>query len=409
MRHYSAKKILELPRLSHLLYDDQYNFTPEKLISDLGLYEGVLIDTEEIECYYEDEPSHFVLDSKIDVKHSTTLTTAYVSEDVKALHRFLLFKNNVMLPCAECKQNQPFSPSVAFNPQLQSFIIEKDNDGIEKATTLFSSVSQKRISNRTITKNNLFDSTNIFYRLGEDKMSIYGNTTVFREEMDTREGALSCVDEISQYFSELRRDFVCSLDNSHHITAYYIIHKATDVCKDKRESVEYGKLKYCLVLEKVGQEPSMADLQMFDIEKYKKVLSSDSFRDFSMALGLHSSGVGCGSLLYLRRIYETLIKNAQDKCSSMQEWDEEEYNKRRFNEKIEYLESLGEKIIPDDLSDVKDKIYGWLSKGVHELSEQDSKELFPYLKYAIELVLDEQIAQKEKEAKLNELKRKLNK
>lgn len=81
---------------------------------------------------------------------------------------------------------------------------------------------------------------------------------------------------------------------------------------------------------------------------------------FLILLGLHASGVGCGSLLYLRRIYETLIKNAQDKCSKLPEWNEEEYNKRRFNEKIEYLESLGEKIIPDDLSDVKDKIYGWL-------------------------------------------------
>ena len=93
----------------------------------------------------------------------------------------------------------------------------------------------------------------------------------------------------------------------------------------------------------------------------------------------------------------------------MPEWNEEEYNKRRFNEKIEYLEALGTKIIPDELSDVKNKIYGWLSKGVHELSEQESMEIFPYLKYAIELVLDEQITQNEKEDKLNELRKKLNK
>lgn len=54
MRHYSAKKILELPRLSHLLYDAQDNFTPEKLITDLGLYEGVLIDAEELDCEYSE-------------------------------------------------------------------------------------------------------------------------------------------------------------------------------------------------------------------------------------------------------------------------------------------------------------------------------------------------------------------
>jgi hypothetical protein len=67
------------------------------------------------------------------------------------------------------------------------------------------------------------------------------------------------------------------------------------------------------------------------------------------------------------------------------------------------------KIIPDELSDVKVKIYSWLSKGVHELSEQESMELFPYLKYAIELILDEQIVQKEKAKKLEALKEKMNK
>lgn len=202
---------------------------------------------------------------------------------------------------------------------------------------------------------------------------------------------------------------MCSLNNDHHITAYFIIYKAVDVCKEQKQSAAYEKLKYCLVLEKVGLEPSMADLQMFDIEKYKKVLSDDSFKDFSKALGLYANGVGGGSLLYLRRIYETLIKNAQDNCSKLPEWDEDEYSKKRFNEKIEYIESLGAKIIPDELSDVKDKIYGWLSKGVHELSEQESKELFPYLKYAIEMILDEQIVQKEKDEKLKELKKTLNK
>ena len=164
-----------------------------------------------------------------------------------------------------------------------------------------------------------------------------------------------------------------------------------------------------MIIEKVGQEPSMADLQMFDIEKYKSILTKERFRDFSMAIGLYASGVGCGSLLYLRRIFESIVITAQLECEKHSEWDKDLYESKRFNEKIDYLESLGNKIIPDELSDVKTKIYGFLSKGVHELSEQEAKELFPHLKLAIELILDEQIAQKERIEKIKTLKSTLNK
>lgn len=409
MRHYSAKKILELPRLSHLLYDAQDNFTPEKLITDLGLYEGVLIDAEEIDCEFDNSPRIFPIRDDIEIIEKPILANAYVSIDVMALHKFLLFTDSIMLPCAECKHDQAFAPKMAFNPQQLDYLISTDNDGSDVYNTIIIPINQGKHPKDAPSHFNAFDPLQIIYCSGKDEMSIHGNQEIECKDVDKRQAALSCVDGISEYFGEIRRDSVCSLNKDHHVTTYFIIHKAVDVCKEQKQSADYEKLKYCLVLEKVGQEPSMADLQMFDIEKYRKVLSDDSFRDFSMALGLYASGVGCGSLLYLRRIYETLIKNAQDKCSKLPEWNEEEYNKRRFNEKIEYLESLGEKIIPDDLSDVKDKIYGWLSKGVHELSEQASKELFPSLKYSIELILDEQIAQKEKEDKLKELKKTLNK
>lgn len=394
-----------MKHISDYLYDEDKNFTPEKLITDLGLYEGVLIDTSGINCTFDHMTNTYPIAKDV-YTQKRVLTAVAVSEDVKALHRFLLFKDNIMLPCSECRRAQPFSPTFSFNPQSQHFYFTKNVDGAEKAYTSFTSVERSKIAPSS--KHNLFDNLSITYISGVDKMELCGSIEVDSENFNMSEAALSCIDGISQYYNEIRRDFICSLDKSHHVTAYYIIHKATEVCKDKNESTEYEKLKYCLVLEKVGQEPSMADIQMFDIEKYRKVLSDDSFSDFSMALGLYASGVGCGSLLYLRRIYETLIKDAQDNCSKLPEWNAEEYSKKRFNEKIEYLEALGVKIIPDDLSDVKGKIYGWLSKGVHELSEQDSKELFPYLKYAIELVLDEKLAQKEKEAKLEALHKKLS-
>lgn len=57
---------------------------------------------------------------------------------------------------------------------------------------------------------------------------------------------------------------------------------------------------------------------------------------------------------------------------------------------------------------LRKKIYGVLSKGVHQSSDQECMEVFPYLKYALELIMDEQIIQLEKKEKLKELQKKLN-
>lgn len=390
MRHYSLNQLSKMKHISDYLYDENKNFTPQRLITDLGLYEGVLIDTYNMKLTYIDTEEKYI-DEYIQIYK------AEVSDDVKALHKFLLFNESIMLPCAECKKEQAFSPCISFNPQRHDIISSQESTDLE-GLNIVQSINQGNYPSYNFSPH---------YSACKDEIVLHEKSKDCNPQ--TTFAALYCVEGISQFFSEIRRDFVCALNKNHHVTAYYTIHKATDVCRNQDDSEEYEKLKYCLVLEKVGQEPSMADLQMFDIEKYKNILPKESFRNFSMALGLYSSGVGCGSLLYLRRIFETLIKYAQKMCSSMPEWNEEEYNKRRFNEKIEYLEALGAKIIPDELLDIKAKIYGWLSKGVHELTEQESMDLFPYLKYAIELILDEQIAQKEKEAKLNELRKKLNK
>lgn len=416
MRQYTLNRIMKMPHLADFIFKDQ-TFTPEKMITDLGLYEAVVIDTLNILC----KPKKLRLSSPNEVY--TMVSEARVSEDVQALHRFWSFDKSIMLPCAECRRDQAFSPKSPFNPQVFK-LLTKNNDKI-----IYFPDNLGKCPSNTDSEYETSNNLSITYVSGSDYMNVYGNPDY--ESVDIKSAALSCVEGIGQYFCEIRRDFVCALNNKHRICADFIIHKATDVCKKPNELVEYKKrknadpstemndkekkvfdeyekIKYCLILEKVGQEPSMADLQMFDIEKYRKVLSSDRFRDFSMALGLYASGVGCGSLLYLRRILESIVEKIKEPYALMDNWNQEEYSKKRFNEQVEYLESLGAKIIPNELSSVKNKIYGWLSKGVHELSEDESKELFSCLKYSIELILDEQLMQKEKEAKLEELQKKLN-
>lgn len=47
-------------------------------------------------------------------------------------------------------------------------------------------------------------------------------------------------------------------------------------------------------------------------------------------------------------------------------------------------------------------IYGILSKGIHELSEEECLEIFPIVKIGIELILDEKIELEERERKKKE-------
>lgn len=92
----------------------------------------------------------------------------------------------------------------------------------------------------------------------------------------------------------------------------------------------------------------MADMEFFDLQRYKKALKSQ-YSELTRALGLYSSGVGIGAFVYLRRIFEQLVEQAHQNCISATGWDEAAYIQKRFNEKIDYLEKFGEELLPDEL------------------------------------------------------------
>lgn len=146
---------------------------------------------------------------------------------------------------------------------------------------------------------------------------------------------------------------------------------------------------------KIGQYPSMADLAEADIQKYRKILEEEEFKELSRAVGLVSHGIGIGAFVYLRRIFERLIEEAHQKGKNEKNWDEDAYEKSRIDEKIGMLKSL----LPAFL--VENKIlYSILSKAIHELSEQDCLRDFNVVKLGIEFILDEKIDAKEKEEKI---------
>lgn len=179
------------------------------------------------------------------------------------------------------------------------------------------------------------------------------------------------------------REYICSRNSNH--TLYFIFSKTKNT------------------IEKFGQLPSLATLNMYDVQKYSKVLDKKYFQELTKAIGLVSHGIGVGSFVYLRRIFESLINDSYMEAKTKANWDDELYNKSRMADKIDLLKDK----LPNFLVENK-SMYGILSKGIHELSENECLESFPIIKIGIELILDEKIEEINRQKKMEEAKKALN-
>ena len=118
--------------------------------------------------------------------------------------------------------------------------------------------------------------------------------------------------------------------------------------------------------------------------------------------------MGIGSYVYLRRIIEKLILDAlqeaiKEGAVTQKEFEIDENNhQRRIEDKIKLLSNY----LPKPLVDNKN-VYGIISKGIHELDEDECLKYFPIIEQLIKMSLAESIAKKKKKADEEELKKKI--
>jgi hypothetical protein len=137
-------------------------------------------------------------------------------------------------------------------------------------------------------------------------------------------------------------------------------------------------------LQKIGQYPSFADIAVDESKEYSKLLSKEDTAEFHKAVGLAAHGVGIGSYVYLRRIFERLIWKRFHEFKDAEKWDEAAFRTLRMKEKIELLKNH----LPEFL--VKNaKLYSILSLGVHELDEKDCLAFFPVLRQSTIWILEQ--------------------
>jgi hypothetical protein len=155
---------------------------------------------------------------------------------------------------------------------------------------------------------------------------------------------------------------------------------------------------------KIGQHPSIAEISQPELKKYRAVLSKEKYSELNRGIGLITHGVGIGSFVYLRRIFEYLIEEAHIELGTTDGWDEEEYLKARMADKIDLLQVE----LPEFLVENK-ALYGIMSIGIHELTEDNCKEYFPSIKLGIELILDEKLELKRKKDKIKNANKSIQK
>ena len=165
--------------------------------------------------------------------------------------------------------------------------------------------------------------------------------------------------------------FVCSMNDEHHL--------------------DYIVLTTDNSMTKIGQYPSVADMTFPELDAYKHVISKEDRKELGTAIGLFASGVGAGSYVYLRRILERLIYQA--KTTAGDAVNDEEFEKARVAERIKMLQGYVPEILIQNTT-----IYGILSKGIHELSEEECRKYFPVVKECIYQILGMWESERRKQA-----------
>lgn len=161
-------------------------------------------------------------------------------------------------------------------------------------------------------------------------------------------------------------DFACARDKNH--VVYFVV-----------KVEETGIFK-------IGEYPSSADRYFSEFTKYQKDLENYT-GELRTAVQLYTHGFGVGSFTYLRRVFEKVINDvAIRKYSDNLKWSFEKWRNGKIESRIKQLKND----LPEFLSS-NPKLYSVLSKGIHQLDEDECLEYFEIMKAGIEEILDDKI------------------
>lgn len=145
-------------------------------------------------------------------------------------------------------------------------------------------------------------------------------------------------------------------------------------------------------MQKVGQIPSFATIAQGENKEFRKLMTRQDANEFAKAIGLASHDTGIGAFIYVRRIFERVIRKCFDEHKDEEGWTDEQY-KVRMDDRI----LLMAKHLPTFVVENR-KFYGILSQAMHELDETKCLSFFPVARDSIIQILREEKQHREERA-----------
>jgi hypothetical protein len=163
--------------------------------------------------------------------------------------------------------------------------------------------------------------------------------------------------------------------------------------------IRYFILKTEMMIHKIGQFPSMADIANDENKvKYKSVLKGENWSELYKAIGLAAHGEGIGSFVYLRRVFERLIQRKFDQHKTEKSFADRDFVKLSMADKVDFLSDH----LPKFLVENK-RIYSIFSSGIHELQNDKCLAFFDAGKRAIIMILEDELREKEDQENRDQL------
>lgn len=135
---------------------------------------------------------------------------------------------------------------------------------------------------------------------------------------------------------------------------------------------------------KIGQFPSMADLAFGELRTIDKSLDDVDRRELGKALGLHAHDTAIGAFVYLRRVFERMVRRAHER-QSLAGNPVEGFEGLRMDQQIAALkDELPERVVQNSA------VFSVLSVGIHDLTEEQCTKYFPVLKAVLFQMLEQE-------------------
>lgn len=181
------------------------------------------------------------------------------------------------------------------------------------------------------------------------------------------------------------------------------IQKVVQCTRDAHELRYYFTVENTHLV-KIGQHPPLSAHSLAETTDFSQVLSRTLLNELNTAIDLASHGIGIGSYVYLRRVFESLINEAYLTASLNEGWNESQYAESDMQGKIQRLAPN----LPDFVVETE-QLYGLFGKALHELTDDECLANFDVLKNGIFAIAEERLIQLSRSKRMSEAKKALAK